>query len=58
MIFISEIGETRGVEFVPITFEVADDLAFWRAEIPGRVVGRAEATDNAAGQTRSDHQSR
>jgi hypothetical protein len=24
-------------------FEVADDLAFWRAEIPGRVVGRADA---------------
>ena len=23
--------------------EVADDLAFWRAEIPNRVVGRAEA---------------
>ena len=37
------IGEMRGIEFVPITFEVADDLAFWRVEIPGRVVGRAEA---------------
>jgi hypothetical protein len=41
--FAAFIGEFRGVEFVPITFEVADDLAFWRAEIPGRVVGRAEA---------------
>ena len=41
--FASKIGETRGVEFVPIKFEVADDLAFWRAEIPGRVVGCAEA---------------
>jgi hypothetical protein len=41
--FASKIGETRGVEFVPITFEVAEELAFWRAEIPGRVVGRAEA---------------
>jgi hypothetical protein len=39
----AKIGEVRGIEFVPITFEVADDLAFWRAEIPGRVVGRAEA---------------
>ena len=39
----SKIGEVRGVEFVPIAFEVADDLGFWRAEIPGRVVGRAEA---------------
>jgi hypothetical protein len=41
--FASLIGELRGVEFVPITFEVADDLAFWRVEIPGRVVGRATA---------------
>ena len=33
----------RGIEFVPITFEVAGDLASWRVEVPGRVVGRAEA---------------
>ena len=37
------IGEVRGIEYVPIEFEVADDLASWRAEIPGRVVARAEA---------------
>lgn len=37
------IGEVRGVEFVPITFTVADDLAHWRAEIPGKVVAAAEA---------------
>jgi hypothetical protein len=41
--FAANIGEVRGIEFVPIAFEVADDLAFWRAEIPGRVAGRAEA---------------
>jgi hypothetical protein len=41
--FAALISEMRGVEFVPITVEVAPDLAFWRAEIPGRVVGRAEA---------------
>jgi hypothetical protein len=41
--FAAFVGEMRGIEFVPITFEVADDLASWRAEIPGRVVGRAEA---------------
>jgi hypothetical protein len=41
--FAALVGEFRGVEFVPITFEIADDLAFWRAEIPDRVVGRAEA---------------
>jgi hypothetical protein len=37
------VGEVRGVEFVPITFEVADDLAYWRAEVPGKVVAAAEA---------------
>jgi hypothetical protein len=42
-IFATKIGEFRGIEFVPIEFEIADDLAFWRAEIPGRVVGRANA---------------
>jgi hypothetical protein len=41
--FAALVGEFRGIKFVPITFEVADDLAFWRAEIPNRVVGRAEA---------------
>ena len=41
--FAATVGEMRGVEFVPITFEVADDLAFWQAEIPDRVVARAEA---------------
>jgi hypothetical protein len=41
--FAANIGELRGVEFVPISFEVAGDLAFWRVEIPGRVTARAEA---------------
>ena len=41
--FAANIGEFRGVEFVPIAFEVANDLAYWQAEIPGRVMGRAEA---------------
>jgi hypothetical protein len=41
--FAALVGEFRGVEFVPIAFEVADDLAFWEAKIPGRVMGRAEA---------------
>jgi hypothetical protein len=37
------VGEVRGVEFVPISFELADDLAHWRAEIPGKVSAHAEA---------------
>ncbi|MBX6320256.1 MAG: DUF1326 domain-containing protein, partial [Rhodospirillaceae bacterium] len=41
--FAANIGEVRGIAFVPIDFEVAGDLAYWRVEIPGRVVGRAEA---------------
>lgn len=41
--FAELIGEMRGIEFVPIEFEVADDLAYWRAEIPGKVLASAEA---------------
>ena len=41
--FAKLIGEDRGIEFVPIEFEVADDLSYWRAEIPGKVVARGEA---------------
>ncbi len=37
------IGEVRGIEYVPIEFEIADDLAYWQVEIPGRVDARAEA---------------
>jgi hypothetical protein len=41
--FAALVGEVRGLEYVPITFAVADDLAYWRAEIPGKVVAAAEA---------------
>ena len=41
--FGSLIGEVRGVEYAPIEFEIADDLAYWRVEIPGKVEARAEA---------------
>jgi hypothetical protein len=37
------VGELRGPEFVPISFAVADDLAYWRAEIPGKVKASASA---------------
>lgn len=42
-VFAELIGEMRGIEYVPIEFEIAADLAYWRAEIPGRVIARAEA---------------
>lgn len=35
--------ELLGMEVAPITFEIASDLAFWRAEVPGKVVASAEA---------------
>ncbi|MGH7966191.1 MAG: DUF1326 domain-containing protein [Candidatus Binatia bacterium] len=41
--FAKLISEVRGLEFVPISFEVADDLAYWRAEVPGKVTAFAEA---------------
>jgi hypothetical protein len=41
--FASLIGDLRGIEYVPITFEIADDLAYWAAEVPGKASARAEA---------------
>jgi hypothetical protein len=41
--FAELIDDVLGIEFVPIEFEVADDLAYWRAEIPGKIVASAEA---------------
>ena len=41
--FANLIGEVRGLEYAPIKFEVAEDLAYWSAEIPGKVIAKAEA---------------
>lgn len=41
--FAKLIGEVRGIEFASINFEVADDLAYWSAEIPGKVMAKGEA---------------
>lgn len=41
--FAKLVGEVRGVEFAPIKFEIAEDLAYWSAEIPGKVIARGEA---------------
>jgi hypothetical protein len=41
--FAELVGDLRGIDFVPITVEVAGDLAYWRAEIPGKVLASAEA---------------
>jgi hypothetical protein len=41
--FAKLVGEIRGIEFAPIKFEVADDLSYWSAEIPGKALAKAEA---------------
>lgn len=41
--FAKLIGEVRGLEYAPIKFEVAEDLSYWSAEIPGKVIAKAEA---------------
>jgi hypothetical protein len=41
--FAELVGEMRGVESASIEIEIDDDLASWRAEIPGKVTATAEA---------------
>jgi hypothetical protein len=41
--FAQLIEEVRGIEYAQIEFELADDLAHWRVEIPGKAKGSAEA---------------
>lgn len=41
--FAKLIGEVRGIEYAPIKFELANDLSYWSAEIPGKVLAKAEA---------------
>lgn len=42
-VFMQAMGEICGIESAHIDFEVADDLAYWRAEVPGKLVASAEA---------------
>jgi hypothetical protein len=41
--FAKLIREVRQSEYAPINFEVADDLSHWSAEVPGKVIAKAEA---------------
>lgn len=41
--FAELIGDMRGIEFAPITVEIAADLARWRVDVPGMAKGSAEA---------------
>jgi hypothetical protein len=37
------VGDVRGTDFASIKFDIADDLSYWSAEIPGKVIAKAEA---------------
>jgi hypothetical protein len=41
--FAKLVEDVKGPEFAPIKFEVSDDLSSWSAEIPGKIVAKAEA---------------
>jgi hypothetical protein len=41
--FAKIIVDMRGTEFAPIKFVVSDDLCRWSAEIPEKIVAKAEA---------------
>ena len=41
--FAKLIKEVRQSEYAPINFEIADDLSHWSAEVPGKVIAKAEA---------------
>ena len=41
--FAKLIQDVRGIEYVPIKFDIAEDLSYWSAEIPGKVLAKAEA---------------
>ena len=41
--FAKLVEDVKGPEFAPIKFAVSDDLSRWSAEIPEKVVAKAEA---------------
>jgi hypothetical protein len=41
--FAELIEEVRGIDFAQIDFELADDLAYWSVEVPGKARGSAVA---------------
>jgi hypothetical protein len=41
--FAKLLGEVKGMDYAPIKFEISDDLSYWSAEIPGKVLAKAEA---------------
>ncbi|MGA9842935.1 MAG: DUF1326 domain-containing protein [Nitrososphaeraceae archaeon] len=46
--FAKLIGEIRGIEYASVKFELADDLSYWNAEIPGKILARDKALTGPA----------
>ena len=34
------LGEFKGLDYAPIKFDIAEDLSYWSAEIPGKVLAQ------------------
>jgi hypothetical protein len=48
------IGEVRGIEYAPITFEIADDLGYWAVSGgTGRAARASTSRSTGAGPVRS-----
>jgi hypothetical protein len=41
--FAKIVEDIKRTEFAPIKFDITDDLSRWSAEIPGKVLAKAEA---------------
>ena len=41
--FAANIGELRGVEVVPVSIEIGDDLAWWKVEVSDKISASATA---------------
>ena len=58
--FANTVGEVRGIEFTEITFEIADDLAYWAGRGSGKgegACGGPHRADDSSRQARPDTQS-
>lgn len=49
--FAKLIGEVSGIEYVPIKFELSDDLSYWSAKIPRKSLGKGRSINWAYNST-------
>ena len=50
--FAKLLGEVKGMDYAPIKFDIAEDLSYWSAEIPGKVLAKAESINWTYDSTR------